>query len=70
MNVEFTLHAEQRINKRNLSKEEIINAIKNPDKTTKKHGAVYFEKNLGNGTIEIVCERTESNIKVITLYWI
>ena len=70
MNIIFTRHVEFRINKRKITKEEIIDAIKFPDKTIKKHGLYYFQKKLERGIIEISCEKTEKDIKVITVYWI
>ena len=70
MDIFFTLHSKRQIKKRNLTEEEIIESMKYSDKTIKKHGKYYFQKNLGRGTIEIVCEKTENNIKVITVYWI
>jgi len=66
----FTTHAEYRIEKRKLTKEEVIEAIKYPDKTLKKHEKYYAQKNIGNGTIEVVHERTEKYIKIITVYWL
>jgi len=66
----FTDHAEDRVKKRNLTKQEIIESIKNADKTLKKHGKYYAQKNIGRGTIEIAYERTESYIRVLTVYWI
>ena len=50
----FTSHVEYRIRKRNLSKEEVIDAIKRADKTIKKYGKYYAQKNIGRGTIEVV----------------
>ena len=70
MNITFTLHSKRKIKKRDLTEEEIIESIKYNDKTIKKHGKYYFQKDLGSGTIEIVCEKIENNIKVITVYWI
>jgi len=70
MDVIFTLHAKHKIKKRNLTEQEVIESIKNSDKTIKKHGKLYYQKNLGRGTIEIVCKAIENNIKVITVYWI
>ncbi len=70
MNIIFTKHAEYRIIKRKLLQDDVINAIKFPDKIIKKHGKYYYQKNLGRGIIEICCERTENNIKIITIYWI
>ena len=70
MEIVFTSHSEQRIAKRGLLKEEILDAIKNPDKTIKKHGKYYFQKKLERGTMEVPCTKTESNIKILTVYWI
>ena len=70
MKIEFTAHAELRINKRKLLKEEVIDAIKLPDKTMKKHGKYYYQKKLDRGIIEVVCEKTEKNINVVTIYWL
>ncbi|MBU0760916.1 MAG: DUF4258 domain-containing protein [Nanoarchaeota archaeon] len=66
----FTDHSKYRIRKRDLSLEEIIDAIKHADKILKKYGKYYAQKNIGRGTIEIVYEKTESYIRVITVYWI
>jgi len=70
MDIIFTLHSKKQIKKRNLTEQEIMESIKYPDKTIKKYNKYYFQKNVGRGTIEIVCEKTENNIKVITVYWI
>ncbi len=70
MNIYFTIHAEERIVKRNLTKEDIIDAIRHPDKTYKKYDRYYFQKRLQRGMIEVSCEKTEKHIKVITIYWI
>lgn len=69
MKIVFTLHAEDRIKKRGISKEEIIDAIRYPKNTEKRQGKYYAQKDLPNGTIEVVYEK-ENYIKVITLYWI
>ena len=69
MRILFTRHAEKRIKSRGVLKQEIIDAIKYPDKTIKKHGCYYYQKNLGRGKIEIVCEKKAKNIKIITVYW-
>lgn len=62
MNIIFTIHAEDRIVKRKIAIEEVINAIKFPDSINKKHGKYYFKKTMQRGTIEICCERTERDI--------
>lgn len=70
MEVELTNHAKHRIKVRKILKQEVIDAIKYPDNTDKRHGKYYFQKKLERGTIEICCEKIENNIKVITIYWL
>jgi uncharacterized FlaG/YvyC family protein len=66
----FTLHVKRRINKRNLTEDEIIESIKYADKITKKHGKYYAKKNMGRGIIEIIYKKTGSYIRIITVYWL
>ena len=70
MNIIFTKHAETRIIRRKIAKQEILNAIQFPDKTLKKYGKYYYQKKLERGIMEIVVERTEKNINIITIYWL
>lgn len=70
MYIVFTEHAEERLERRKFLKTEIIEAIKFPDKITKKYGKYYYQKTVERGKVEIVCKKTEKHIKVITLYWL
>ncbi len=70
MEIVFTHHAEYRLEKRKISKEEAEDAIKHPDALLKKHGLYYYQKKLERGTIELVCEKTEKSLNVITVYWV
>ena len=70
MNIIFTKHAEQRADKRKISKQDILDTIKYPDKTIKKQGKYYYQKKIERGSIEIVAEKTEKNINIITIYWL
>lgn len=70
MKIIFTGHAEKRIMIRKITKQEVVDAVKSPDKTIKKYGKYYYQKKLSRGVIEIVAERTESNINIITIYWL
>ena len=70
MKIIFTNHAKYRIEKRKILEEEVIDAINYPDKTIKRHNKYYFQKRLNRGIIEVSCEKTESLINVITVYWI
>jgi hypothetical protein len=66
----FTAHALFRVGKRKLSEEEVLEAIKQPDITFKKHSKYYAQKKFMIGSIEVVYEKTESYIKIITVYWL
>lgn len=69
MKIIFTEHVKDRINKRKITEEEIINTIKYPEKTYKREGKYYAKKDIGRGKIEVVYER-DKYIKIITVYWI
>ncbi|MBU4070396.1 MAG: DUF4258 domain-containing protein [Nanoarchaeota archaeon] len=69
MNIIFTKHVGWRMKKRNISKDEIINTIKYAEKTDKKEGKYYAQKDIGRGKIEVVYER-DKYIKIVTVYWI
>jgi len=70
MRIIFTQHAKDKIYRRKILQQEVLDAIAHPDRLSKKHGKYFYQKSLERGKIEIVCEQTESNIKIITLYWI
>ena len=44
MNIEFTHHAEHRVKIRKITKPEVLDTIRFPDKTVKKHGKYYYQK--------------------------
>ncbi len=69
MEIIFTQHAKDRMFKRKITKEEIINAIKYPEKTLKRQGKYYAQKNIGRANIEVVYEK-DKYIKIITIYYI
>ena len=69
MNIVFTEHAKERMKKRGITEDEIIQAIKRPD-NTKKDGENYCaQKNIGRASIEVVYEK-DKYIKIITIYYI
>lgn len=69
MKVIFTQHAKERMNKRKITEEEVINSIKFPDNTSKKEGKYYIHKNIGRAKIEVIYEK-DKYIKVVTVYYI
>ena len=70
MNIVFTHHAEDRVKIRKITKPEVLDTIRFPDKTMKKHGKYYYQKQLERGTIEVVVEKSGKNLNIITIYWI
>jgi hypothetical protein len=69
MEILFTKHAEFRTENRGILKQEVLDSIKYPDKTDKRHGKYYAQKRLDRGTIEVCYEKTEKYIRIITVYW-
>ena len=69
MKIVFTLHTKARLKKRKITEEEVIYAIKSPDKLTKINYKYYAQKNIGQGNIEVVYIK-ENYIKGITIYWL
>ena len=66
----FEDHAGYRMKKRGLLREDVIDAIEHSDKTLKKYGKYYAQKNIGRGVIEVYHERMEKYIRIITIYWL
>ena len=69
MKVVFTKHVVERIKKRRKTEDEIINTIKYSEKTDKREGKYYAQKDIGRGKIEVVYEK-DKYINIITVYWI
>ncbi len=67
MNIIFAKHAEEQMKERGISKDEVINTIKYPEKTIKSSDRYYARKKVSMGIIEVVYIR-EKYIKVITVY--
>ena len=67
MNVVFTKHAKEQMEERNISEDDVINAIKFPKKIRKTERAYYVQRQTVSGKIEVVYVR-ENYIKVITVY--
>lgn len=70
MDIELTKHAKARLAKRKILDNELMDIMTCPDKIVKKQGKYYFQKRLERGKIEVVTEKTENHIKVITIYWV
>lgn len=69
MEIIFTEHAKERMKKRGITEDEVIQVVKNPDKTRTVSGNYYAQKNIGRANIEVAYEK-DKYIKVITIYYI
>ena len=67
MHIEFTKHAKDQMDERNISEDEVVSTIKYAEKTEKIDDIYYARKNIGRAIIEVVYTR-ENYIKVITVY--
>jgi hypothetical protein len=54
MEIVFTEHAKQKLEKRKILDDEVINTIKYSEKTYKQEGKYYSQKDIGRGKIEVV----------------
>ena len=70
MDFNFCAHILGRMMRRSIAEFEIIDAVKMPDITIKKNNRYYARKDLQRGTIEVVYEKTERYISLITVYWV
>ncbi len=70
MKIVFSIHLKERLDFRKISEEEVIDTIRFPFHITKNHGKHFYQKKLQRGMIEVCCEITERDIKVITVYWV
>ncbi len=69
MKIVFTLHALDRMNKRKISKEEVIDIVRFPEEILKKKGKYYAKKNIIRANVEVIYEK-ENYIKIITIYYL
>lgn len=73
MDIIFTEHAKERLEKRKITQDEVLNTIKYPEKLDKKHNKYYAQKDLGRGKIEVVYEIANQQgkyLNIITIYWL
>ena len=69
MEIIYTLHANEQINERKLSKVWVEETIKSPDEIRHKGHKHYATKKLNGNTLRVVYVK-ESYIKVITSYFV
>lgn len=54
---------------RSLDKQEILDAITFPETVLKRFGRYHFKRTLNREVVEVVCEKTENHINVITIFF-
>ena len=69
MKIILTKHAKQRMNERDISLEDIKQAIEIPDYTVSKNNKIEACKTINNKILKIVYLRKGNFIKIITLMW-
>ena len=62
MEISFTEHAKEMMKKRNITKEEVVSAMKYPDKTFKRRVKYFAEKYIGRAKIEAVSDISVKNL--------
>lgn len=70
MKIFFTLHAEHRMKARGIQKEDVIEAISQPENFSKRGRKRYYQRTSGFRRLEVVCEEVTDCLKVITVYWV
>ena len=70
MKIEYTEYAEMKIAKRELSKTQIENVLKNPDKILEgKYGRKIAQKIVEGCLMRVIFEEQGNVYKVITVYY-
>lgn len=67
VNIVFTKHAREQMERRNISEDEVISTIKYPEKTEKVDDIYYVYKKLDRFVLKVVYEK-QNYIKVITVH--
>lgn len=69
MDILFTEHSKERMKKRGITFDEVIQAIKNPNRIKKLEEKYCAQKNIGRANIEVVYLK-DKYIKIITVYYV
>jgi len=69
MDIRFTRHALLRMKRRSITKDEVINTIQYPEKTTTSERNLCAKKDIGRAKIEVIYSK-DKYINVITVYYI
>jgi len=67
--IKFTLHALEQMRARTIDEQEILDAINIPEIIVKRYGRHHFKRTINRGVLEVVCEKTENHINIITIFF-
>ncbi len=70
MNILFTKHVLERMQKRKILKAEVVHAILYSKNVRKKTDTYFFQSLTDRGKVEVCAKKEKNNIKVITVYWL
>lgn len=69
MSIFFTKHTKDRMNERGVSRKQVEDCIRYPDKVFMEGGKIrHFQKSFFNGTLEVVAELKDKHYIVITVF--
>ncbi len=67
----FTPHSEEKLHQRKLKRLQVIEVLRQPDKTVKSYGdRIIALKKLGKLYLKVIYKREGKNIIVITQHWV
>ena len=66
----WTNHARDRLNKRKIHKDLVIQAIISPDHTKQNNGATEYQKRFDNQTVAAIVKENEKGESIILSCWI
>jgi len=69
-NIIWTNHARDRLNKRKIHKDFVIQAIISPDRTKQNNGAIEYQKRFDNQTVAAIVKENEKGENIILSCWI
>ena len=70
MKLIFTYHAEFRMRKRGILKQDVEEALYFPNNIKKKHGIILLSKKTKHRENRDCMGKTEKDIRIINIYWL
>ena len=70
MDFVFTFHALTRMHERSIGMNHVLNAVQTPHKLWRENERFFAQKQFTQRRLEVVYEKSENIIKIITVYWL